>query len=460
MTRSSIDMAAQELSLKLSAGLAGPLEQLLQRSWIEEILREEGHPFRHRIFTPWVTVWAFVGQVLDADYSLRNAVTRVQAILAGLGLREVSNDTGAYCKARYRLPAGLLAKLCRRTGHALTSRATQGHLWHGRRVKIVDGSSVSMPDTDANQEDFPQPSSQAPGVGFPVARIVGVFCMATGASLDLAIESLKKSELALFRMLRPVFQNGDVMLADRLYSSFADIVLLSRQGVDTVARMSASRRVDFRRGHILGIKDHLVTWPRPKERPMGLRATDYRLLPVWIQVRELRFRVVGDGFRPLTITLVTTLLDADEYPAEEVAKLYLRRWEVETDLAHLKTTLGMDVVRGQKPEMVRKEIWVHALTYNLLRTLMWSAAEVHGEAPLRISIKGTAQHVRSFAAVWNSRAGVEGLATCRRLLLLVAREKVPDRPGRVEPHERKRRPKPYKLMTKPRAVLQERLRSA
>jgi hypothetical protein len=460
MTRSSIGMAAQELSLKLSSGLAGPLELLLPKDGIEEILRESGLPFRHRVFTPWVTVWAFIGQVLDPDYSLRNAVTRIQALLAGLGLPEVSNDTGAYCKARYRLPDELFPKLCRQAGQALASRATQEHLWHGRTVKLVDGSSVSMPDTDANQEDYPQPSTQAPGVGFPIARIVGVFCMATGATLDIAIGSMKKSELALFRMLRPVFQKGDIMLADRLYSSFADIALLDRQGVDTVARINASRRVDFRRGHILGIKDHLVIWQRPKTIHTVLRAKDYRLLPAWIQVRELRFRVEGGGFRPQTITLVTTLLDVEEYPAEELARLYLRRWEVETDLAHLKTSLGMDVVRGQKPDMVRKEIWAHALTYNLLRALMWSTADVHGGEPLRISVKGTAQHVRSSAAVCNWTESGDSLGTRRRLLLLLAREKVPERPGRTEPRERKRLPKLYKLMTEPRAVLKERLRSA
>jgi hypothetical protein len=460
MTRSGIDEFAQELSEKLAAGQAGPLGQLLPLSWIREALEAEGSRTRNRIFTPLVVVWAFVGQVLDADPSLRNALARIQALLTALGRPAVSSNTGALARARCRLPEGVLPRLARRVANETSGRVTREDLWRGRRVKLVDGTGISMPDTSANQEAYPQTTSQAQGLGFPLANLVGVFCMATGSLLDLAIGAKDASEHVLFRSIRGIFEERDIALADRLYSSYHNITVLRRLGVDVVARKLRARKVDFRRGRRLGVRDHIALWSKPQSCPAGCSREDYRRLPAQLEIREVRITMTADGHRPKTITLVTTLLDPVAYPAEELAKLYLRRWEVEVDLRHLKTTLGMEVLRGKRPEMVRKEIWAHALAHNLIRKLAWIAAEAIGAEPLRISFKGAVQHTRAFTAFWTSRSPQASRDHHARLLEILAANNVPRRPGRVEPRQRKRRPKPYKLMSQPRQILRKHLRRA
>jgi hypothetical protein len=398
-------------------------------------------------------VWAFIGQVLDPDHSCRKALARIQAHRANLGLELLSTDTGGYCKARKRLPEGFFSRLCRRLGDALTRKARPDDLWCGRRVKVVDGSSSSMPDTLANQEEYPQPAGQAEGCGFPMVAFVGVFCLATGALLELTLGRWFLHDLSLFYFVRGAFVFGDVMLADRAFCSYAEIALMRLRGVDTVIRLHQRRKTDFRRGRVLGIEDHIVTWPKPLQCSQGLRRKDYRRLPESLPVREVRYRIETKGYRTRIITLATTLLDAERYPVEALAELYFRRWEIELDFRHIKTTMQMDVLRGHTPGVVRKEIWAHLLTYNLVRTIMWEAAIRQDASPRRISFKGTIQQITAERDLWANPSPLRLCPPLASLLYLVAGQIVPYRPGRSEPRVRKRRPKNYPLMTRPRSEL-------
>lgn len=396
-------------------------------------------------------MWAFVGQVLDPDGSCNRALARIQAHRARLGLPPLSANTGGYCKARQRLPEELLSGLCLGAGETLAGRPDRSDLWFGRRVNLVDGSSASMPDTPANQAAWPQPAGQTPGCGFPVVAFVAVFCLTTGALLALATGKWFLHDLSLFYFVRDVFAWGDILLADRAFCSYAELALLKQRGVDSVMRLHQRRRTDFRRGRILGLEDHEVRWSRPEQCPRGLRPADYRRLPASLAVREIRYRVEVKGFRTQEITLATTLLDAETYFPEALAELYFLRWDVELDFRHIKTTMQMEKLRCETPEMVRKEIWTHLLAYNLIRSLMWEAARAGRVRARRLSFKGSIQHVLS---LWDMvLARRRGTQANELLLYLVGRQAVPFRPGRMEPRVRKRRPKSYPLMTQPRSEL-------
>jgi len=369
----------------------------------------------------------------------------------------MSADTGGYCKARQRLPERLLSTLCLDTGAALADRPARDEFWFGRRVKVVDGSSASMPDTPGNQAAWSQPSGQRPGCGLPVVAFVGVFCLATGALLALAMGQWFDHDLSLFSFVRDAFVRGDIFLADRAFCSYAELALLRRRGGDSVVRLHQRRRTDFRRGCILGLQDHVVLWDKPTRCPKGLRQSDYRQLPEALSVREVRYRVDVPGFRTRQITLATTLLDAETYIPEALAELYFLRWDVEVDFRHIKTTMRMEHLRCKTPAMVRKEIWAHLLAYNLIRTMMWQAARTGRARARRLSFQGTIQHLLSFRDLGPpSRDRTEKQDV---LLRLVAHQIVPYRPHRIEPRVRKRRPKNYRLMTRPRSELQAILRA-
>jgi len=406
-----------------------------------------------RSFPPWVVLWAWVRQALDPDGSCNQAVARINAHRVGLGLPAVSTDTGGYCKARQRLPEGLFRRLWRRLGASLREGAREEDLWHERAVKVVDGSSSSMSDTPANQRRYGQPSGQKAGCGFPVVAFVGVFCLATGAALDLALGAWRLHDLTLFASLLRAFSPGDIVLADRAYCAYAQVALLAMRRVDVVVRMHQRRAVDFRRGRVVGVLDHIVTWSKPVRPCRSVPFRAFRRLPETLTVREIRFRVEINGFRPQTITLATTLLDAEAYPVEDLADLYARRWEVELNFRDLKITLQMDVLRGKSPEIVRKEIHVHLLAYNLVRAMIRQAAIHAGLPPRRISFKGTLQYVAAHADLFTHYRAHAQRCAFTSLLHLIARQTIPHRPSRVEPRVRKRRPKNYPLMTQSRAQL-------
>jgi len=437
-----------------------PYRDLIDGEIVEAALKEEGLRFRARVYTPLVTLWTFMTQVLDPDHSCRKAVRSLIAFLVSEGQPAISADTSNYCKARKRLPLSFIVRLVRKLGELLEGKARADWLWKGRVVHMVDGSSVSMPDTLANQRAYPQPASQKPGVGFPLARIVAIISLATGAVLDLEIGPCKgkrTGETSLLRTLLLRMKAGAILLGDRFFASYFGIAQLLQRQMDGVFRMHQRRKIDFRRGRCLGVTDHLVRWQKPKERPEWMDEATYVLMPCEMLVRELRFKIVQAGYRVHQITLVTTLLDSIAYPSEELAGLYLKRWNVELDLRSIKIVMQMDVLRCKTPDMVDKEIWVHMLVYNVIRGLMVTAAAKNGTKPRELSFKGTLQALTAFREIIRTANPKQQRQLWQAMFTAIAYDRVGARPGRVEPRAKKRRPKQYDLLTCTRDEARKRL---
>jgi Transposase DDE domain len=432
-----------------------PFTNVLTEGMVAQALTAMNVCWVDRIYSPLVTLWVFLGQVLSADHSCRAAVARLIAHRLSQGQRPCSAETGAYCQARKRLPEGFFSDVARRTGRALETNVDKQWLWKSRRVYVYDGSSVSMPDTPENQRDYPQPDTQKPGLGFPLARIAAVFSLACGAVLDLGIcryAGKGQSELGMLRTLWNMFLPGDVMLADRLMCAWTEMVMLKQRSVDSVCRLTSHRTADFRRGERLGKNDHIVKWLKPT-KPRSIDRETYDALPEFLMIRECRVQVEQRGFRVRTIVIATTLLDSDEFTKNDLAQLYRARWNAELDLKSLKQTLQMDVLRCKTPELVRKEIWTHVLAYNLIRTVMAQAATKHGIEPRSISFKGTVQTLEAFQPVIAMQGEHDSTlrnALYHRLLDAISIHRVADRPDRYEPRLRKRRPKHYGYLRKPR----------
>jgi hypothetical protein len=309
-----------------------------------------------------------------------------------------------------------------------------------------------MPDTPENQRAFPQSRTQAPGVGFPLARIGVLFSLSVGTVLDLGIRRWAgkfQSELAMLRDMIPSLEAGDVLLTDRYLCSYMEIALLQQRGIDYVGQIHAHRNVDFRRGTQLGPCDHVVLWRKPR-KPDWMSAKDYAAIPETLAIREFRCRILRKGYRTRTIVVATTLCDPQQYPREEIARLYRLRWDAEINLRSLKTMMHMDVLRCQTPEMVRKEIWAHLLAYNLIRTVIAQAATQHGKDPRRISFTRAMRTLEAFRPTIAGAPRERLAALYEHMLTAIASHEIGNRPDRLEPRQRKRRPKPYKLMTKPR----------
>jgi len=401
---------------------------------------------RERLYPPTVALSMFLHQCLDADGSCQKAVNGWAAQRCAEGLSVSSVRTGAYCKARERLPAAMVTGLTRTVGGLVSARAKRGWRWHGRHVKLVDGTGISMPDTPENQACYPQPSSQAPGVGFPLARMVGVICLATGVLVEAAVGPYAgkgSSELGLLRTLGAAFSSGDVMLADALYCNYFLIATMVAAGVDVLFEQNAARHTDFRRGISLGPRDHLVHWAKSKNKPEWMTAQQYADFPDELIVREVQV----DGQ-----VLVTTLVNRRVCKGE-LDRLYAQRWNVELDLRNIKTTLGMEVLRCLTPQMVEKELWVHLLAYNLIRLLIAQAALEADVHPRRLSFK----HAAQLWTEWRAHR-VDPGADPDTFFRLLAQLVVGNRPGRIEPRARKRRPKPYPWLNIPRAEARERVR--
>jgi hypothetical protein len=380
--------------------------------------------------------------------------------LVGEKVELPSPDSSAYCQARARLPEELLQKLFGKAAQNLEARVTTEYLWCGRSVKVIDGSSVSMPDTVENQSCYPQPNSQKLGCGFPIAKISVIFSLATGAAIALAIDVLNTHDLTLARKLYEFLKPNDILLGDRAFCAYADLISIKNLGCDAVFRKHQSRKTPMRNGKVIGESDKLVTWHKPKKCPKGLSASEFVTLPSTLIVREVYYYIIIPGFRTEQVSLITTLLDPKTYPALEIVRVYGERWNAEVDLKHLKTTLGMDILRGKTPQMVRKEIYAFLLAYNLLRALMWSAGTTYGTPPLRLSLQRTRQYLNSFIPQLLANSLTKRHEIVRTLLKIIVHKSVPARPGRSEPRVRKRRPKSYPLMKQPRNQLRRQLQTA
>lgn len=449
---------AEILKQKFETSLALPFEQVMSAEVMQSVLEEQGVNYRNSLYTPIVVVWAWISQVLDEDKSLSNAVSRVIAWLAVAGETMPSADTGGYSKARKRLPLKVLESLLTRSAVGLASQGNLEHHWCGRRVKAYDGTTIQMSDTVANQKEYPQHSNQKSGCGFPLAKLVVWFCGITGAVLEVSIASFKTSEWQLARRLYAKLKCEDVVVADSAYGTYGDLALVLASGADAVFRKHHARRCDFRRGKKLGIGDHVVQWQRPKECPPSMSSEEFAALPTHLEVREVHLLIQQPGFRATEIILVTTLVDSKRYAKAKLAELYQLRWlATEVNFKHLKTTLQMEMIAAKTPDMVKKDIWVHLLAYNLLRTLMWQAAQHNQVSPLRISLQGTRQQFNQFRPHLSQAKFQQRHWLYSALLTMMTDQLVPLRPNRQEPRVTKRRPKPFPRMQQPRSVLKAKL---
>ena len=429
-----------------------PFLSILARSSVEAACGAVGHQWRERVYLPWITLSLFLSQVLSDGHSCDEAVDRFQKFRHDQGLPPVSSETTSYCDARLRLPERLFWELVRSTGRAIHDRADPSWLFHGRPVKILDGSTVAMPDTPRNQRAYPQQRSQARGLGFPIARILVVFSLAVGTVLETAIgpyQGKQTSELALLRTIIDEFRPGDIVLADRFFCSYWVIAALRARGVDVVVRLHQRRRADFRCGDRLGRGDHAVLWRKPEQVPDWMSREEYEAMPPWLAIREFRVHVADKTERVRRLVIATTLTDARSYRAKELGGLFRERWHAELDLRSLKSDMHMDMLRTMSPEMVRKEVAAHLLAYNLIRGIMAEAARVERIKPRRLSFKGSLHTVREFEAahLYDPERIERDLP---RLVGLIGKKRVGDRPDRYEPRAVKRRPKPHPLLRMPR----------
>ncbi len=427
------------------------LSNILGRPTVERICQQIGHRWRAGILCPFATLHWFLLQVLSGNTALEHIAT----------LAKKAFTDSAYCQARSRLPLAVYQAILRALIKAFIPETSNGR-WHGHRTFLIDGSSFSMPDTPELQAHFGQPGAQAAGCGFPVAKILALFHAGTGFLLEVMAAPLRSYEMSRVEDVHPALQPGDILVADRGFCSFAHLALLNRRGVHGVFRIHQRQIVDFapNRAHVrssdkcsrkglplsrwvrqLGPLDQIVEWFKPQSKPDWMSVEDYAALPDVLKVRELRYKISRSGFRTREVTLVTTLLDAKVYTAAQLARLYCARWGVETDLKHLKQTMKMDVLKCKSVEGVLKELTVYAMVYNMVRMVMAEAARRQEVAADRISF------VDALRWLLDSKTGDE----------LIPLKVNPDRSGRAEPRVRKRRPKEFPVMKKPRSEWRKQL---
>jgi hypothetical protein len=431
-----------------------PFAEVLTEASIRDALNQYDVNYRDRVFGPVTTIWGFLSQVLSDDHSCRDAVARIIAHRAANGLDACSPNTASYCNARGRLATGVLSTLARRTAAELQAAAKAEWKWNGRNVFIADGSHVSMPDTPENQAAYPQPPTQEPGVGFPLARACLLLSLATGACHDLAIAPYAgkgTGETTLLREMYNALRPGDVVLADALFDNYFLACELRDRGLELVARVQAERvgsqTVEARPD------GDIILWPRPN-KPRGMTGEQYRRYPKELLMRQVTVDARDRENRAEVFKVVTTILDAS-IDGGQISDLYERRWSGELDVRAIKVTMQMDILRCKTPEMVHKEIWAHILAYNLLRTAIAVAADDEGIEPRQVSFTGAKQAVTAFGPKIEAARPQNRPALIDALLAVIAYHRVGDRPGRWEPRARKRRRKPAAYLHQSRAVVKK-----
>ena len=419
-----------------------PFNNLLPDSLIQEI--HQSGKARSTIFTPLLTLKAFIFQVLSPTGSCKEAVAHILMERINFNHPANSMNTGAYCKARLRLLLAHLKAAVTSSGQALHRQASNTWLWKGYRVVIVDGTTLLMPDTEDNQKAYPQQSAQKQGIGFPIVRLVGLVSLATGSCIDYVLgpyQGKGTGETSLFSRLIHVLSQNNLLIADRYYTSFAIIALLLKQQTPLVFRQRSTVKSDFRRGQRLGAKDHIIPLIKPKKKPVWISEEDFVELPDVIYVRE--FSVKG-------VVYVTTLLNAKAYPKKVLAELYQQRWKIELDFRTIKTHMGMEMLRCQTAAMVEKEIAVNLLAYNLIRANIARAACIKDKEPCYLSFMATVQLMRITVGMCITRTGKALGQLIYPLLMAMTETEVGKRIRPNQPRVIKRRPKGYPLMTKPR----------
>lgn len=423
---------------------------VLPAALIERVIAEEAGAYRERLYPPLVTLGLFVGQALSPDGACQDAVARHLAERTARAKPACSLSSGPYCKARKRLPLKLITRLATAVGDALEKASPKEWKWRGRSVKLIDGTTISMPDTADNQKTYPQSRAQKEGLGFPQAMLVAVISLSTGAVLNWASgprRGKETGETALLRTLMPDLAAGDVMLADCYHCTYFTAAALLERGVDLVMRQHHRRHTDFRCGKRLGRRDQLVNWLRP-QRPAWMTPELYARMPERLAMRQTE--VAGR-------ILVTTLADARSVSPLELDTLYCCRWQVEVDLRSIKVVMGMDILRAKSAAMIEKEMAVHLLAYNLVCALITRAAASMRVTARSLSFKGALQLLLAF----QHQLRFAGRASCHLmtaiLLGAISRLRLPHRTGRIEPRAIKRRPKNHHLLTIPRHAARQQI---
>lgn len=455
-TRSCLSLEQALAPFLVNEGL--PFANVLPAAVVAQVLANEEVVFgdtNKAVFTPAVTLWAWLSQVLETDKSCRAAVNRVLAMRVAGGLEPCSQDTAAYCRARPKLPASALKRLALQTGHNVEEQAPQDWLWHGRRVTLVDGTTMTMPDTAANQQAYPQPSTQQAGCGFPMIRMVVLMSLASAVLLDMAMgpyQGKETGETALLRELLDDLKPGAILLADRYYCTYWLVAMAQARGVDVVFRMHQLRAYDFQRGQHLGPDDHVVSWSRP-QRPSWMDPETYATMPLTLTVREVRANIARPGCRTEEIVVASTLIDAVSYTKASLLDLYHERWHIEPDILAIKKALGMEHLRCQTPLLIEKEIWMHFLGYNLVRKAGCQAAQLQETSPRAVSFTAIKQTINAARSQLTVASAAEQVRQGLLLLHELGKECVGNRPHRWEPRLVKKRPKPYKHLRQPRAQM-------
>ena len=413
---------------------------------------------RRRIFSKENTFWAFLSQVLSGDRGCKEAVRKLQAYAALKSNHLPSSSTAAYCNARKKLDEDELKAILHYTAKEIQCRSKH-KLLKGRRVIVVDGTGVSMPDSVKNQEQWPQYTSQKPGCGFPQAALCACFNLYDGSLLSYQLGNKKSHELPMLRKQWDTFNPNDIFLGDKGFCSYFDISSFKDRGVDSVVTLARRTPVCATEAiKVLGEDDLLITWKKPTWNKAGSYSfEDWKALPETLSLRQIKVNIKQKGFRSSSFYIITSLLDAQEYPAHEIAELYLQRWNVEVFFRDIKTTMGMDILRCKTPAMIRKEILMHLIAYNCIRRLMIEAAETQDLELRKMSFKGSVQALRQWEPhLYSDKMnGKQQAQLIRQLYDSIATNLVVKRPGRREPRAVKRRPKPFQLLNKPRAEMIE-----
>lgn len=418
--------------------------------------QDQGAHSRDRCWNLRLVFWTFLWQIAQAGASCREAIRQAQALCQLQNRTVPPDETSPYCQARRNLPLERLDEIHRAIVRDAEAAVASKDLWCERRVRILDASTVTAPDTPANQKAFPQQSSQKPGCGFPIIRLIGLFSLATGLFTTWLTGAWSSHELVLLQCLWQFLQPGEVLLGDRGFGIWVVLAQCLQHKVDGVFRVRGHRQADWRRGRRLSKHERLVRWDKPSKRPDYLTEKQWALLPEILELRLVRVVITQAGFRTRKVILVTTLLDRKKYPRQALADLYRRRWDMELSLRHLKTTLQMEHLSCKTPPMLEREIRMHFLVHNLVRRLMFEAARKAAVPLPRISFAGALSAARRQAeALLQARTKRQRRKLMNELYRVIAEDLVPHRPGRWEPRALKKRPKPFPWLTCHRSKFRE-----
>lgn len=410
---------------------------------------------RERPYSLHRTFWCFLWQMFNGHTSCREVVRHLQALFALHDGPPLDDGNGGYCQARARLPLELLESTLADTSRRADGLVNPSAFLQGRTVKVLDGTTLTLPDTLENQALYPQPKSQEPGCGFPIMRLLVVWSSRSGTVQHTVKGNYHQHEMRLLHQACPALNKGDIAIYDRAAGNFVAAAQMRARAADLISRV-AVRRIDWRKGRRLGSNDRLVVWPKSKRKPKYMSAAQWAQFPDEITVRVVRVKVAQKGFRTRELTLVTTLLDPILYPVAEIVQAYLHRWRLEMCLDDLKTTLGLDALRCKSPPMVHRELLVMLIAHNLTRCVMAQAARQHAVPLERISFKGALDAFRQFsAALARSTKPRQRRRVWNKLLRTLADDLVPERPNRREPRAVKRRPKAYPKLNRPRSQYRE-----